>query len=133
MNRESINPDPMSLNRANQNTPPLLTTAPQPFYVLESNMISWKNIFAGFFLSLLTYLILMSLGLAVGGSNLQGALENNTHLSGPRIGSGIWLMISLAVSLFMGSYSASRVSGAISIRTGRIQGGGTVNRCVNKI
>lgn len=88
----------------------------------ESNTISWRAIFAGTLIALLSYMILMSLGMAIGGSAIQGAIQGGTDMSSVGIGSVIWLAISVVVSLFLGAYFAARVSGLVFNRIGRVQG-----------
>lgn len=88
----------------------------------ESNTISWRAIFAGTLIALLSYMILMSLGLAIGGSAIQGAIQGGTDIGAVGIGSGIWLAVSVIVSLFLGSFFAARVSGLVFNRIGRVQG-----------
>ncbi|HAR42841.1 MAG TPA: hypothetical protein DCS07_09475 [Bdellovibrionales bacterium] len=98
------------------------TVGRDPTRELERSSISWRAIFAGLFVSLLTYMILMAFGIAVGSaglaSNISGGLEGST-LS---IGSGIWVVLSALVSLFAGCYYAARAAGLIATRVGAIQG-----------
>ncbi len=98
------------------------SVTPNDYGAVENATISWRAIFAGTAVALLTYMILMSLGLAVGGHSLQGIVQNQNSASGLGIGSGIWLAVSTLVSLFVGSYTASRVSGLIPMKVGRTQG-----------
>ncbi|OFZ17736.1 MAG: hypothetical protein A2X94_15230 [Bdellovibrionales bacterium GWB1_55_8] len=90
-------------------------------FALEHSSISWKAIFAGTLLALLSYAVLMSLGLAIGGGQLQDVIrgENATGLG---IGSGIWIALSVFVSLFIGGYFGGRVAGFITTRIGGVQG-----------
>lgn len=86
------------------------------------SVVSWRAIFAGAFISLLTYSILMSLGLAIGGASLVGVIEGEGGGQALGIGSGVWLVVSTLISLFVGSYLASRSAGMIPMRLGRVHG-----------
>ncbi|MEW6055301.1 MAG: hypothetical protein AB1540_01695 [Bdellovibrionota bacterium] len=89
---------------------------------VQHSSINWRAIFAGTFVSLLVYSTLMALGVAIAGATLVGVInaeEGGTALS---IGSGVWLIVSALVSLFVGSYLAGRVGGLIHTRIGTVQG-----------
>ena len=89
---------------------------------LEHSSISWRAIFAGAFISLLAYLTLTSLGVAIGGASLRGVIAGGEGGQALGIGSGIWLVVTALISLYFGSYMASRVSGLITSRIGSVQG-----------
>jgi hypothetical protein len=84
--------------------------------------IHWSAVFAGLFVTFLTYFILMSLGLAVGASAFKNVLEGDSSMRSVGSGASIWTLISVLVSLFMGSYISGRVSGWIATRIGYVQG-----------
>jgi hypothetical protein len=84
--------------------------------------LSWRAILAGAAISLLTYVVFLSLGLAVAGGSLRDVIQGTDSGQGFGIGTGIWLIFPVLVSLFVGSYAAARVSGLVPIRVGRIQG-----------
>lgn len=90
--------------------------------VLQRSTVKWRAIFAGAFVSIMTYLILMSLGLAIGGGNLQGVIQGEDTAQALGIGAGVWLVASIVISLFIGAFAAGRVSGLITNRVGRTQG-----------
>jgi hypothetical protein len=89
---------------------------------LERSSISWRAIFAGFFISFMVYLILTALGFAIGGASLRGVVQGQGGGQGLSIGSGIWLVVTALLSLFVGSYLAGRSSGIITSRVGGVQG-----------
>ncbi|MFL5815800.1 MAG: hypothetical protein ACJ763_19685 [Bdellovibrionia bacterium] len=89
---------------------------------IERSSISWRAIFAGFFISFLVYMILTSLGLAIGGASLKGVVQGQGGGAGLSIGSGVWLVVTALISLFVGSYLAGRVSGLVTSRIGGVQG-----------
>ncbi|MBC7690466.1 MAG: hypothetical protein H7222_01745 [Methylotenera sp.] len=89
---------------------------------VENSSVNWRAIIAGVFISLLSYGILMSLGLAIGGAKAQGFIAGTDDASGFGMGTGIWLVTSVLISLFIGSFAAGRASGLIPMRLGRTQG-----------
>jgi hypothetical protein len=98
---------------------------PNESYIADAvrySSISWRAIFAGGLIALLTYTLLMTLGMAFGGANLQGVIQGEDTIQGLGVGAGIWLIVSVLISLFVGSYVSGRVGGLLSTRIGRIQG-----------
>lgn len=87
-----------------------------------TDTISWRAIFAGAFVALITYMALMALGLAFGGGALQGVIQGNANANSLGVGAGIWMIVSVLVSLFVGSYVSARVGFEFPIRVGRYQG-----------
>ncbi len=106
-----------------QSRRPFGTVKASQVQAVEDSSVSWRAIFAGMFIALLTYLSLISLGVAVGSSALEEVIRGQDTAGGLGWGSGIWFVVSALASLFVGSYCASRVSGPITTRIGRIQGG----------
>jgi len=90
--------------------------------LVEQASVNWRAIFAGVFISLIAYFILTALGMAVGGTVLTGVIEGGTNAAPLGISSGIWLVLSTLISLYFGSYMASRVSGLAPGRIGSAQG-----------
>jgi hypothetical protein len=84
--------------------------------------ISWRAIFAGAAVALLVYMALMSLGVALGGANLRGAIEGDDSWKGLGVGAAVWMTVVVLVSLFSGGYTSARVSGPLTIHVGRTQG-----------
>lgn len=89
----------------------------------ESHSVQWRAVFAGAFISILTYLILMSLGIAVGGMGVLSVMDGQTAPRAFGVSAGVWTLVSVLISLFVGSYASSRVSGMIATRVGYVQGG----------
>lgn len=87
----------------------------------EARSPHWRAIFAGVFVSMLIYFTLMSLGLAIGAGEVKDVI-NGASASGLGTGAGIWLVVTVLISLFVGSYASSRVSGLIMTRVGYVQG-----------
>jgi hypothetical protein len=107
---------------ASVNTRHVPLTADDRTVAVEHSTLSWRAIFAGTLISLLTYFTLLSLGLAIGSSALQGVLQGGEGGSALGWGTGLWFIASVLVSLFVGAYAASRVSGLVTTRIGRVQG-----------
>jgi hypothetical protein len=68
-------------------------------------LISWRSVLAGLFVSLLTYLTLLVLGVAIGGGKLITADAQSIGVA-----TVSWIFISTGISLFAGAYFAARIS-----------------------
>jgi hypothetical protein len=88
----------------------------------ESLTIHWRAVFAGAFISALVYFTLVSLGVAIGAGQTQDLINGQSSASMLGTGVGVWLAVSVLISLFVGSYSAGRISGVIATRIGYMQG-----------
>lgn len=84
------------------------------------SLLSWRGIIAGFFTGTLIYALLLFLGIGIAGlgSNIL-SLDNLTGLSW--IG-GIWLVLSIAISVFTASFVAVRTSLIRTPQIGMMQG-----------
>jgi hypothetical protein len=74
-----------------------------------TSAFDWRATFAGAFVGILAYTILMALGIAIAAGNYQGTID---PLETPRafgFGSALWTVASTALSLFTGAYVAGRV------------------------
>jgi hypothetical protein len=81
-------------------------------------LMSWKAIFAGFLITIFTSLALTFLGIGMGGialSDLQG-------MEAFGWGATLWVIATVAIALFVGSYVASRISNFVSRPIGIVQG-----------
>jgi hypothetical protein len=88
----------------------------------EHPLLSWRSIVAGLLISFLTFAILSSLGMAVGGMALHEIVDDGSSAKGLGIGAGVWLVLTVLISLFAGSYFAASVSTFVSRRSGVAQG-----------
>ena len=68
--------------------------------------ISWGAIIAGVILSLIIYLIMSVLGTAIGASLVSPMSQNPTRGFG--FGSGVWVIVTTVLAVFVGSYFAGR-------------------------
>lgn len=84
--------------------------------------LCWRSAIAGVFVSLLVYGMLSALGAGIGGFSVAHILDRNESGSGLLAGAGIWLTISTVISLFLGSYFATRYSSARHKQIGAAQG-----------
>lgn len=69
--------------------------------------LSWGPIVAGVILSMIVYLIMSVLGAAVGASLLAPMTKPNP-LEGFGFGSGVWMIVTTVLAVFVGSYFAGR-------------------------
>jgi hypothetical protein len=84
--------------------------------------VHWRAVFAGIFISMLAYLLLSSLGVAIGATEARRAIDMGQIPRNFVSGLGTWMIVTILVSLFVGSYASGRVSGFIATRVGYIQG-----------
>jgi hypothetical protein len=69
--------------------------------------VSWGAVFAGVILSLIVYLLFSVLGTAIGASILSPMSQPNP-MEGFGLGSGVWMLVTTVVAVFIGSYFAGR-------------------------
>jgi MFS family permease len=69
--------------------------------------VAWGPVIAGVILSLIVYLLMSVLGTAIGAS-LLSPLSRPNPLHGFGFGSGIWVIVTTVVAVFVGSYFAGR-------------------------
>lgn len=100
-----------------------------PRAVLQKNQVAnarvqWGAIFAGLFVTVLTYFGLVWLGLAFGSATLQDnvQVQNWDALRDLGVGASVWTVLSALFSIGVGSYVSARIAGLISTRVGRAQG-----------
>jgi hypothetical protein len=88
----------------------------------STSHICWRSVFSGLFVALLTYIILSALGAGIGGLTVAHVIEKNENGTGLFAGAGLWLGFTAVVSLFLGSYFATRYSNATHKQIGGAQG-----------
>ncbi|SAK75367.1 hypothetical protein AWB76_04896 [Caballeronia temeraria] len=69
--------------------------------------LSWGAIIAGVILSMIVYLIMSVLGTAIGAS-LLSPMSKPDPLHGFGFGSGVWVIVTTVLAVFVGSYYAGR-------------------------
>ncbi|MDP9153006.1 MAG: TIGR04086 family membrane protein [Pseudomonadota bacterium] len=69
--------------------------------------LSWGSVIAGVILSSIVYLIMSVLGAAIGAS-LLSPLSQPNPMHGFGFGSGVWVIVTTVLAVFIGSYFAGR-------------------------
>ncbi|MBI5644038.1 MAG: hypothetical protein HY954_11270 [Deltaproteobacteria bacterium] len=82
--------------------------------------LSWGSVFAGVVVAMVTFLTLELLGLGVGLGLINPAAEQRFAAVG--IGTGIWMVLSTIISLFVGGWVTSWVSGTATPMRGILHG-----------
>ncbi|ACK73174.1 conserved hypothetical protein [Gloeothece citriformis PCC 7424] len=84
--------------------------------------VRWGPIIAGLVVALSTQLILSSLGAAIGLSGLSGSGAPRTEAGDVGSAIGIWSIISLFISLFIGGWVTTRCCGPLNRSTALLNG-----------
>jgi hypothetical protein len=84
--------------------------------------VRWGPIFSGLVVALATQLILSALGAAIGSTFLSGSEAPRSNAPGVGSAVGIWSIISLLISLFIGSWVAARACGPMNRNTALLNG-----------
>lgn len=95
------------------------TTA--PWAPSRVRRVSWGAIFAGLFVTIALQLMLTLLGAAVGAATVNPMQEQNP-LKGLGTASGIWLLVTSLISIWIGSCVAGRLSGGPRRTDGLLHG-----------
>jgi len=82
--------------------------------------VSWGAIWAGVFVAMFFQLLLGILGLAIGLTVIDVGQQIST--TGVSIGTGIWLLISTLLSVFLGAFTAGRLAGLSAKYDGILHG-----------
>lgn len=85
-------------------------------------LISWGAIFSGLVIALITYAVLISLGIGFGGSSAANMIQDGGEVKALAMGAAIWIGLSVLISLAVGSYFAARTSTFVTGRMGGAQG-----------
>jgi hypothetical protein len=94
-------------------------TARSPAFLFRR--VSWGAIFAGVIVTIVIQLTLTLLGVAIGASTIDPLKESNPT-QGLAIGSGIWLLVTGLISLFIGAFVAGRLCGGPRQPDGMLHG-----------
>jgi hypothetical protein len=86
------------------------------------DQVRWGPIVAGLAIALSTQLVLSALGVAVGATSIGDSGAPRTDAPGVSVGIGIWSIISLLISLFVGGWTAARTSGRMTRNTALLNG-----------
>jgi hypothetical protein len=83
--------------------------------------LSWRAIFAGVVLGVVTLFLLTLLGVAVGLSSVE-VTSTGTNFRSIGLGAGLWTLFTTLVSWFVGAAFASFLSGCLERGTGVVHG-----------
>jgi hypothetical protein len=86
------------------------------------DQVRWGPILAGLVTALSTQLVLSALGVAIGTSSIGGSGAPRSEAGGVGVGVGIWSIISLLISLFVGGWIAARAAGRMSRNAALLNG-----------
>ncbi|MGB3237523.1 MAG: hypothetical protein WBB29_04445 [Geitlerinemataceae cyanobacterium] len=84
--------------------------------------VRWGAILAGLFTAISSQLVLSALGAAVGLSSIASSGAPRSDAGGVGSAVGIWSIISLLISLFIGGWITSRAAGPMSKTTALLNG-----------
>jgi hypothetical protein len=99
--------------------------ATQPGVVVAGRHVSWSGVWSGFLVALGTLVLLTALGIAIGSTVVDVDPATAAAPRGWGIGAGLWELLSIIVSLFVGGMVAGRF-GAVAVAgtasTGAVEG-----------
>lgn len=95
------------------------TTLVSPEY---HDRVRWGPIFAGLAIALSTQLVLSAIATAIGSTNIAGSDAPRTDASGVGTAVGVWSIISLLISLFIGGWMTARTCGPMNRNTALLNG-----------
>lgn len=84
--------------------------------------VRWGPILGGLVTAISLQLVLSSLGAAIGLSTLSGSGSPSADAGDVGIGVGIWAVISVLISLFLGGYATARACGPMSRSSALLNG-----------
>ncbi len=101
----------------------LESALPPPQVISGHSLISWRSVFAGLVVALVTYVGLITLGIGLGSSNAAVLAKNSLgSTSGFSTGASVWIGLSILFSLSAGSYFSARTSTFTASRMGAAHG-----------
>jgi hypothetical protein len=99
-----------------------ISTSLEPVHNHQSHLLCWKSIFAGLLISIMSYMLLASLGAGIVGFATESVIENESSGNGIGTAAGLWMGLSAIISLFLGSYFAVRISKNVTYKVGAAHG-----------
>ena len=90
--------------------------------VVFRDRVHWGAIISGLVVAISSQLLLSSLGAALGFSNIAGSEAPRTDSGGVAQAVGIWTIISVFISLFIGGWITARAAGSINKSTALLNG-----------
>lgn len=101
---------------------PVVETGVVPVTADYHDRVRWGPIFAGLVTALVSQLILSALGAAIGATSIANSGAPRTDLGGVGTAVGIWSIVSLLISLFIGSWVMARACGPMNRNTALLNG-----------
>jgi len=87
-----------------------------------SDRINWGAIIAGLVIAISTQLLLSAIGAAIGLTTISGSDAPRSNADGVAQAVGIWTIISLFISLFLGGWITARAYGSVNNNTAMLNG-----------
>ncbi len=84
--------------------------------------VRWGPIISGLVVAIATQLVLSGLGAAIGASGIASSGAPRTNAGGVGTGVGIWAIVSLFISLFVGGWTCARTCGPMNRSTALLNG-----------
>ena len=84
--------------------------------------VRWGPIFAGLAIALSTQLVLSAIGAAIASNNIAGSGSPRSDVGGAGTAVGVWSIISLLISLFIGGWMTTRTCGPMNRSTALLNG-----------
>jgi hypothetical protein len=84
--------------------------------------VNWGAIIAGLVIAISTQLLLSAIGAAIGLTTISGSDAPRSNASGVAQAVGIWTIISLFISLFLGGWITARAYGSVNNKTAMLNG-----------
>ena len=104
---------------------PISTMSDRTATVVSSDYhdrVRWGPIFAGLAIALSTQLVLSAIGAAIGSNNIAGSGAPRSDAGGVGTAVGVWSIISLLISLFIGGWMTARTCGPMNRNTALLNG-----------
>jgi hypothetical protein len=105
---------------------PISTLNDRPVSTIASpdyhDRVRWGPIFAGLAIALSTQLVLSAIGAAIGSNNIAGSDAPRSDAGGVGTAVGVWSIISLLISLFVGGWMTARTCGPMNRNTALLNG-----------
>ncbi|WP_373480196.1 hypothetical protein [Geminocystis sp.] len=106
------------VNRPLETSPERQITSVRQF----SDRVHWGAIIAGLVVAISTQLLLSAIGAAIGFSNIAGSEAPRSNAGDVAQAVGIWTIISLFISLFLGGWITARAYGSVNNKTAMLNG-----------
>lgn len=103
---------------------PLETVLERPITNVREfgDRVHWGAIIAGLVIAISTQLLLSAIGAAIGFTNIAGSGAPRSNAGDVAQAVGIWTIISLFVSLFLGGWITARAFGSVNNKTAMLNG-----------